>query len=133
FRGERIRVADMMRTLHEEGFDVGLHGSYNSAVVPGRLVQEKQALEQAIGAAVTTTRQHFIHWDVRTTPRLQAEAGFTADSTLGFNRNVGYRTGTSLPVRWLDLERGEPFDLLELPLVVHDGALLRAVAHRPDD
>jgi len=128
FRGERVQVADVIRTLHGEGFDVGLHGSYNSALVPGRLAQEKRALEQAAGAAVTTTRQHFVHWDVRTTPRLQAEAGFAADSTLGFNRNVGFRAGTSLPFRWLDLERGEPLDLLELPLVVHDGALVRADA-----
>jgi hypothetical protein len=128
FRGERVRIADVVRTLHDEGFDIGLHGSYNSALVPGLLAREKQALERATGLEVSTTRQHFVHWDVRTTPRLQEAAGFSADSSLGFNRNLGFRAGTSLPFRWFDLEPGERLRLVELPLLVHDGALLRADA-----
>src|SRR5205085_5908775 len=48
--------------------------------------------------------------------------------TLGFNRNVGLRAGTSLPFRWFDLERAEPVDVVEVPLVFHDGAFLRADA-----
>jgi hypothetical protein len=128
FRGERVRVRDVVRALHGEGFDVGLHGSYNSALVPGLLAREKAALEEAAGVTVTTTRQHFVHWEVRTTPQLQAGAGLRADSTLGFNRNLGFRAGTSLPHRLFDLDRGAPLDLVEVPLVVHDGALLRADA-----
>ena len=125
FRGERMRIRDVLRLLDGEGFDVGLHGSYNSALVPGLLAREKAALETAAGFAVSTTRQHFVHWDVRTTPRLQADAGFKSDSTLGFNRNLGFRAGTSLPFRIFDVERGTELDLLEVPLLVHDGALLR--------
>jgi peptidoglycan/xylan/chitin deacetylase (PgdA/CDA1 family) len=125
FRGERVRVRDVVRTLQHEGFDVGLHGSYNSALVPGLLAGERRALEEAAGFPVSTTRQHFVHWDVRRTPRLQSEAGLSADSTLGFNRNLGFRTGTSLPHRLFDLDRGAPLDLVEVPLLVHDGALLR--------
>jgi hypothetical protein len=125
FRGRRVTVADVVRTLHGEGFDVGLHGSYNSALAPGMLARERAALEAASGFDVTTTRQHFVHWDVRTTPRLQAEAGLRADSTLGFNRNLGYRAGTSLPFRHFDLDRGEPLDLVQVPFSVQDGALLR--------
>ena len=125
FRGERMRIADVLRTVDREGFDVGLHGSYNSALVPGMLAREKAALEAATGLAVTTTRQHFLHWDVRATPRFHAEAGFTADSTLGFNRNLGFRAGTSLPFRWFDLERGQPLDLVQVPMILHDGALRR--------
>jgi peptidoglycan/xylan/chitin deacetylase (PgdA/CDA1 family) len=119
FRGSRTTVADVARTLDREGFEVGLHGSYNSALVPGRLAAEKRSLEAATGLTVTSTRQHFLHWDVRVTPRLQRDAGFTADSTLGFNRNIGFRAGTTLPFLW----RG--VDLVELPIAAHDGALLR--------
>ena len=125
FRGERVRVRDVVRTLRDEGFDVGLHGSYNSALAPGMLARERATLEAALDADVTTTRQHFLHWDVRTTPHEQAQAGLRADSSLGFNRNLGYRAGTSLPFRFYDVEREERLDLLELPLLVHDGALLR--------
>src|SRR5205823_56229 len=96
FRGERTSVREVIRTLYREGFDVGLHGSYNSALTPGQLAREKAALEKATGIRTKATRQHFVHWDVRTTPHLQANADFSADSTLGFNRNIGLRAGTSL-------------------------------------
>lgn len=125
FRGRRTRIGDLLRQLDAEGFDVGLHGSYNAGLAPGMLTREKTRLEAATGLTVSTTRQHFLHWDVRTTPRLQAEAGLTTDSSLGFNRNIGFRAGTSLPFRHFDLQRGEALDLLQVPLLVHDGALLR--------
>ena len=125
FRGRREHIGAVITTLYDEGFDVGLHGSYNSALVAGVLARERAAFERATGLVVSTTRQHFVHWDIRATPRLQAEAGFSADSTLGFNRNLGFRAGTSLPYRLFDLERGETLDLVEVPLAVHDGALLR--------
>ena len=125
FGGRRVSVADVIGEIAREGFEVGLHGSYNSAVVPGRLAAEKNLLKLATGITATSTRQHFLHWDIRTTPRLQTEAGFTIDSTLGFNRNIGYRTGASLPFRWFDAERDCALDLVQLPPLVHDGALLR--------
>jgi peptidoglycan/xylan/chitin deacetylase (PgdA/CDA1 family) len=125
FRGERVTVAEIARALADDGFDVGLHGSYNSALAPGLLARERAALEAAAGVEVTTTRQHFLHWEITTTPRLQAAAGLRADSTLGFNRNVGYRAGTSLPFRHHDVASGETLDLVQLPLYLHDGALLR--------
>jgi hypothetical protein len=125
FRGTRQRIGDVLGTLAAEGFDVGLHGSYNSALEDGMLAREKEALERGTGLQVTTTRQHFLHWDVRTTPRLQEAAGLSADSTLGFNRNLGFRAGTCLPFHHFDLERDERLNLLEVPLVVNDGPLLR--------
>ncbi|MBV8479885.1 MAG: hypothetical protein JOY72_06220, partial [Actinobacteria bacterium] len=128
FAGSRVTVADVARTLDRDGFDVGLHGSYTSALAPGRLRAEKDALERATGLTVTTTRQHFLHWEIGTTPRLQAEAGVSADSTLGFNRNLGFRAGVSLPFRWFDTTRDAAIDLVQAPMVVGDVALLRADA-----
>jgi hypothetical protein len=133
FRGSTRRIADVMRTLREEGFDVGLHGSYESARVPGVLERERARLEDALGAPVTTTRQHFLHWDVRWTPQLQETAGFRADSSLGYNRNVGFRAGTSLPFRQFDLVSRRPLDLVQIPLVVQDAALLGPIAAGRED
>lgn len=130
FRGQTQRIQDVMRTLHEEGFDVGLHGSYESARVPGVLARERAKLERAVGSEVTTTRQHFLHWDVRWTPGLQADAGLRTDSSLGFNRNVGFRAGTSLPFRHFDVARRRTLDLIEVPLVVQDAALLGPIGLR---
>ena len=126
FRETPRRVADVMRTLADEGFDIGLHGSYQAGMRPGALAAERAALERATGLEVRTTRQHLLHWDVRWTPALQVEAGVLVDSSLGFNRNVGFRAGTSLPFRHFDVLARRPLELLEVPLVVQDAALLGA-------
>ncbi|MEP6977175.1 MAG: hypothetical protein ABI948_03900 [Thermoleophilia bacterium] len=124
FRGAKVRVADVMRALAAEGFDVGLHGGYAAALASGALAAQRRTLEAATGLQLTTTRQHFLRWDIRTTPSLQEEARLEVDSSLGFNRNVGFRAGTGLPFHLFDAASGRPLRLLEVPLVVEDTALL---------
>jgi hypothetical protein len=128
FRGVRTTVAEMIRTIAGDGTDVGLHGSYYSAIVTGVLAAERATLEHATGIVATTTRQHFLHWDVNRTPQIQVDAGFRADSSLGFNRTVGYRASTTLPWRQFDVARDRALPLLEVPLVVEDSALLGPIA-----
>lgn len=128
FRGTERRLADVMRALRSEGFDVGLHGSYDSARTPGVLESERARLEAATDAPVETTRQHFLHWDVRWTPQLQDAAGLRADSSLGFNRTTGFRAGTSLPFRQFDVAADRALDIVEVPLSVQDAALLGPIA-----
>jgi hypothetical protein len=113
-----------MQALAADGFDVGLHGSYEAALRPGALAAERQTLGRATGLDITTTRQHLLHWHVRETPRLQVHAGLEVDSSLGFNRDVGFRAGTSLPFRQLDVASGARLELLEIPLVAQDASLL---------
>jgi len=125
FAGARTTVADVVRQLDSEGFEIGLHGSYNSALDGDCLGEEKRELERATGLTATSVRQHFLHWDARTTPMLHARAGFSSDSTLGFNRNVGLRAGTSLPFRWFDSRHDASLDLVELPVLAADAPLLR--------
>jgi hypothetical protein len=123
FRGERRRVRDVVSELVGTGFDVGLHGSYFAAVDGELLSTQRTMLESAVGAEVRTLRQHWLQWDARLTPAAQELAGFTADSTLGFNRNIGFRAGTSFP---FFLSATDPFrslNVLEVPLVVQEAAL----------
>jgi len=110
--------------LADEGVEVGLHGSFASALDGERLGEERRALERETGLAVTTTRQHLLRWDVRATPRAQESAGLTVDSSLGFNRDVAFCAGTSLSLRLFDVERDQGLDVLELPLVIQDDPLL---------
>jgi len=127
-----MRVADLMRTLVEEGFDVGLHGGYAAALTPGLLTAEREILEAATGLEVTTTRQHFLRWDIRQTPLYEEEAGLLADSSLGFNSTVGFRAGTSMPLHHFSVARRQQLRLLEVPLIVQDGALLEEYGLRLD-
>jgi hypothetical protein len=128
FRGRTRRVREVARELHEDGFDVGLHAGYASARDVEDFKYEKAVVEEYIGAEVWSCRQHYLHWDVRKTSRIQAEAGIRVDTTVGFNRNVGFRAGTGLPYRVFDLEADEPLDLLEVPLIIQESPLLAANA-----
>jgi hypothetical protein len=126
--GRQTTVGAVLRELAAEGFDVGLHGSYASATDGALLRAERERLADALQRPVTTSRQHWLHWEVARTPALQEGAGLRADSTLGFNRSVGFRAGTSLPFRWWDEEAQRPLDLIQLPLVVQEAALTAANA-----
>jgi hypothetical protein len=132
--GDRRRcVRDVMNEIVQAGFDVGLHGSSASATDARLLSTQRQVLEDAIDREVRTIRQHWLHWDVRATPAAQAAAGFKADSTLGFNRSVGFRAGTSFP---FFLSTPEPFhalDVLEVPLIAQESALFSANALELDE
>jgi hypothetical protein len=47
FRGAHMTVAEVMRLISAESFDVGLHGSYFSALEPEILEEEKASLSVA--------------------------------------------------------------------------------------
>ncbi len=128
FRGRRRTVAELITILAAEGMEIGLHGGVASAFDADGLAEERRELERATGLEVTTTRQHLLRWDVRATPRAHELAGLTVDSSLGFNRDVGFRAGTSLPFRLFDVEQDRRLEVLELPLVLQDGPLLAADA-----
>ena len=130
---ERRRVRDVMSEVAQAGFDVGLHGSSASATDARLLSAQREVLEDAIGSEVRTIRQHWLHWDVRVTPVAQAAAGLSADSTLGFNRNVGFRAGTSFPFFFSMPDNVRAADVLEVPLIAQESALFAANALELDE
>jgi hypothetical protein len=133
FRNERRSVREVTRILVDSGFDVGLHGSYLSSTDSAVLERQRLMLEDAAGTEVRTTRQHWLHWDVRRTPRAQERAGLAADSTLGYNRNVGFRAGTSFPFFLVAEDTVSAVDVLEVPLVVQEAALFALNALELDE
>ncbi len=123
YGGSRTVIGDVARQLSSSGWDIGLHGGILSHLSFDVLSQQKSALEEAVCKEVTSTRQHYLCFDILRTPLIQEKAGFTIDSTLGSNINTDFRCGTGLPFLIFDVERGEATSLLEAPLVVQDNAL----------
>lgn len=127
FDGQRCTVKEMIREIDRRGWEIGLHPSWYSFNDVGEMKRQKDALEKALGKDVVSVRQHFLHYDIRVTPRVQSEAGFKYDSTLGFNDNIGFRFGTSYPWQLYDLKTDIQLPLVEVPLIVQDGAMLSPV------
>ncbi|MBF0520319.1 MAG: hypothetical protein HQK92_11405 [Nitrospirae bacterium] len=126
FRGKKVTTLDMIKEMKDDGIDIGLHGSYLSALDVDVLKEQKHYLEKSLGFELTSTRQHWLNYDIEKTPHIQHEAGFLADTTLGFNRNIGFRSGTALPYYHYDVKNAELVPILQVPLAFQDFALTNA-------
>jgi len=118
------KVAEIIRTLHSEGWEIGLHGSFYSYKNIKLLKKEKEMLEKVLGAEVKGIRQHNLNLEIPQTWQIHEKLGFEYDSTLGFNDRVGFRWGICYPFHPVDGE-GRPLKLLEIPLAIEDIALFR--------
>lgn len=102
--------------LLKNGREIGLHGidAWHSPV-NGRA--ELQRIQESTGQTEIGTRMHWLYWN-HASPCILEEAGFSYDSTFGYNDALGFRAGTTQPFRPLGVER-----LLELPLNIQDSAM----------
>jgi hypothetical protein len=98
----------------------GLHGSYTASEVPGRLAEERTALEERLDRSIRDHRFHYLrHRPVDAWPEL-ALAGFRSDSSLGYAEQPGFRAGTAHPFRAWDHDTEAPLDLVVIPLALMD-------------
>ena len=128
FDGKMTNVRDMIAGMAARGWDVGVHGSIHSVSDAAMLEQQRKEIEQAAGTPVLSTRQHFLRYHSGTTPQVHAAAGIAVDSTVGFNRLIGFRAGTSFPWWCWDHSKGCSSSVLEVPLVIMDTGLFSAGA-----
>jgi peptidoglycan/xylan/chitin deacetylase (PgdA/CDA1 family) len=124
FDGQKCTVEEMIQEMDRRGWEIGLHPSWYSFDNIDEMKRQKEALETSLGHDVVSVRQHYLHYDIRVTPSIQAQAGFKYDSTLGFNDNVGFRFGTCYPWKLYDISAEEKLPITEIPLLIQDGALL---------
>jgi hypothetical protein len=120
--GARV-LAAILRDAVADGWEVGLHGSYHSAADARLLRSQREQIEDAVQVPVTSTRQHYLHYDPERTPECQAQAGLLTDSTQGFNRGVGFRAGTAFPYFAFGPTNAERTAVLEIPMHLMDSAL----------
>lgn len=126
YAGRYCRLSDAMKEMIGAGWEIGIHGTYHSALQPGLLKKEKEAIEDATGERVVSARQHWLHYDTDRTPDILDEAGILADSTHGFNRNIGFRAGTSFCYRLYSHASNRLLNVVEIPQHVMDVSLFSA-------
>ncbi len=116
-------LAERIREMHEDGFEVGLHPSYRAYDDGVMLEEEARRLSRVVGEPVTTLRHHYLRFDPVRTPLIHNSLGMQIDSTIGFAEHEGFRRGTCLPFQLYDLASDAPLDTWEMPLAVMDSAL----------
>lgn len=121
-RAARYGAADLAERLQNfvsSGREIGLHGiDAWMDTESGR--HEMAQITNIIGAKNIGVRMHWLYFD-DSSPVALENAGFSYDSTVGYNETIGYRTGTTQVYKPLTARH-----LLELPLHVMDTALFYA-------
>jgi len=113
-------VASIIRKLSSSGWEIGLHGSYESYQDKEKLKYEKKELEDVLENKVSGIRQHHLNLKIPETWEYQEEAGFEYDTSLGFKggKGIGFRWGTCFPFH--PFNNGRMMSILEIPVTVMD-------------
>jgi hypothetical protein len=130
---DTARMRDLLARLRAGGWELGVHGNFDSSMDAGLLRSQRQRLERVGGAAVHGIRQHYLQLRVPDSFRAQAMAGFAYDSSLGYHDCLGFRAGAAFPFHPYDLAACQPLPLLELPLTVMDGPLFWDLGLTPQE
>lgn len=118
-----LQVRALLGRLHERGFKIGLHPGYDSLNDVGRLLEEKQRLEAALGSPCTAVRQHYLRLTAPHTWAAWEQAGFQTDSSMTFSGHEGFRCGTCWQFPLFDVHQNRVLSVEEIPLVVMDATL----------
>lgn len=103
--------------------DLGLHPSYRSNEHPEDLAHEAAAFERLAGRPAQKSRQHFLRLGLPETYRRLLRLGITADYTMGYASEPGFRAGLAHPFPFYDLEAETATALTIYPITYMDGTL----------
>jgi len=117
------RILKAIELIKKEGWEIGLHGSYDSYKDTDMLVAEKANLESASKTKIRGISQHYLRLECPQTWESQVEADFQYDSTLGYNEALGFRCGAAFPFYPYSFEKKTSLPILALPLIIMDGVL----------
>ncbi len=140
----------VMETIAREGHETGLHPSFRTVDDEPMFLREKHGLDTLLGdraasmrrldsrtvpeltercgnddrsATATSVRMHYLRFRYPSTWRMQSDAGFGLDSTLGFAEHEGFRNGACHPFLCYDHDTKSVLPLWEMPLIAMDGTL----------
>lgn len=109
-------IAERIQTFVAARREIGLHG-IDAWIDSAKGQEEKAHIENVAGTKIGGVRMHWLYFN-EGSPATLEQAGFTYDSTVGYNETVGYRAGTTQVYKPIMASR-----ILELPLHVMDTAL----------
>ena len=117
------RIKALMQKMVGRSHTIGVHPSYDSFLDSAKIEKEREAVSHQFGSAVSSSRQHYLRFDVPGTWRCLSEAGIREDSTLGYAAEPGFRCGTCKPFPVFDIIQRKELPLMERPLLIMDVSL----------
>lgn len=121
-------IIDIIEKIHKRGHKIGLHGSFNTFNHPSQMRKDYDALSSVMHQIdplfkLSLSRQHYLRFDSKQTPQILNSVGIKRDSTLSHAGHVGFRSGTCYEYPMYDLEKRQPLNIWQQPLIVMEGTL----------
>jgi len=118
-RAAKYDISDIVPEINKltsQGVEVGLHG-IDAWHDSGKGREELKRITDVTGESNIGVRMHWLYYG-NDSAEILDNAGFSYDSTTGYNETVGYKSGTGQAFRPPGIR-----SLLELPLIIMDTAL----------
>lgn len=84
-------------------YKLGIHPSYHTDSIPGKMHQECQLLQSLIQKPIAISRQHYIKMTLPQTYADLLAMGIQTDYSMGYGTHLGFRAGTSRSFLWYRL------------------------------
>jgi len=124
YRIEDLAAKNIIQLAKDRGYSIGLHPSYNAGFEEQRFVTEQKKLADVSKQTVINNRQHWLRWSWKITPYLFEKNGITTDSTMGYNRYLGFRCGTGFPYQLYDFKNKKAFLWIEHPMAFMESSAI---------
>lgn len=125
YRFSDNKIAKLIKRMHQDGFEVGLHGSYDSYINADFLQEEYRKLSYVLNESPSGIRQHFLRYKTPETAIIQESVGLKYDSTLTFAEHEGYRNGYCYPFHPYDFESDKMLSIWIIPLTIMEVTILQ--------
>lgn len=112
---------------------IGIHPSYNSSVVPEKILIEKERLEKILNKKIVKSRQHYLKFTLPQTYNYLIDAGITEDYSMCFADLPGFRAGTCKPFFFYDLKNEKETSLKIFPVTLMEGTFIKYMKLSPDE
>ena len=110
-------IKDVIKKLDNGGWEIGIHGSYESYNDKKRLKYEKEVLKETVGSDILGGRQHYLNLDNLQTWKHHRDIGLKYDSTLGSTTDYGFNFG-------YDIQHPFDDDFTVFPVTIMDSTLM---------
>jgi hypothetical protein len=113
----------LIERIKDKGYPVGLHPSYLTFNNPAMLKHEINELKGITSKSITTSRQHYLKYQLPLTYASLIEQGIKEDYSICPYDFIGFKTGMASPYPWFNLAENEPTSLILHPAMVMDVSL----------
>lgn len=115
-------VKDLL-SLANHKYEFGLHQSCEAWKCSNEMKRQMNKVSNSLGLPIKSCRQHWLRFSFKDTWLAQYNAGFSEDTTLGFNDRIGFRNGLALGMNLNLIDKNFESGHMIVPMVLMDSHL----------